>query len=103
MTEPVHTGLGASALLKVAEAAAKDIYTKTTGVAQKSLDKLLVQFGVGFKKYVDRNYRKCRFVKNLLHRIDVKVKRGLSLGQVSFATPGHQHMVLVGSIEPLRL
>jgi predicted NACHT family NTPase len=42
----------------------------TKRIAAGALDKLLVEFGSGFEKYIDRNYHKCRYVKTLLHRID---------------------------------
>jgi hypothetical protein len=70
MPEPVHTALATKALTKVAETAAKEAYSKTKGIAKSSLDKMMVEFGIGFKSYIDRNYERCRYVKTLLHRID---------------------------------
>jgi hypothetical protein len=70
MPDPIQGSLAIRPLTKVAEAAAKDIYAGTKRIAAGALDKLLVEFGSGFEKYIDRNYHKCRYVKTLLHRID---------------------------------
>ena len=70
MTEPL-TGVAAAATVKkIAEAAAHDIYSGTASAARQAIDRLRVQFGVGFSKYIDRTYTKCRYVKTILHRID---------------------------------
>ena len=70
MPEPIQGSLAIQPLTKVAEAAAKDIYSGSKRIAAGALDKLLVEFGSGFEKYIDRNYQKCRKVKTLLHRVD---------------------------------
>src|ERR1700754_4040014 len=71
MPDVVIPGAAAvAAVKKVAEEAAHDIYGKTKSAAGKTIDKLLVQFGTGFSKYITRTYNKCRFVKTILHRID---------------------------------
>jgi hypothetical protein len=59
-----------AAAKKAGEAAAEDIYKNTTSVAKGVRDKLLVEFGAGFSKYLKRNYERCKFVKTLLHRVD---------------------------------
>ena len=70
MPEILSSAAAAAAVKKVAETAANDIYVGTTSAARKALDKLLVQFGVGFSTYIERTYSRCRFVKTILHRID---------------------------------
>jgi predicted NACHT family NTPase len=70
MSDPVQASIATKAITKVAEEAAKDAYSATRGLAKDSFDKLMVEFGAGFKKYIDRNYEKHRLVKTLLHRID---------------------------------
>jgi hypothetical protein len=59
-----------AAAKKAAEIAAQEIYVHTTSAAKASLNRLLVEFGVGFSKYLRRNFDRCRFVKTLLHRVD---------------------------------
>jgi hypothetical protein len=70
MPEPLHTALATKAITKVAETAAKEVYSTTKGLAKQSFDKMMVEFGVGFTSYINRNYERCRYVKTLLHRID---------------------------------
>jgi hypothetical protein len=70
MPDPVQTTIATKAITKVAEEAAKEAYSATKGLAKSSLDRVMVEFGVGFKQYIDRNYEKYRYVKTLLNRID---------------------------------
>jgi hypothetical protein len=59
-----------TALTKVADSFAKELFQVAKGIAAKSIGKLQAEFGIGFETYVQRNQNKCRFVKTLLHRID---------------------------------
>lgn len=70
MVGVISAAAAAAAAKKTAEAAAQDIYSGGKAVAKQVLDKLLVEFGVGFSKYIERTYEKCRYVKTILHRID---------------------------------
>lgn len=62
--------IGTAALSKVADSFAKELFQSAKVVAAKSMGKFQAEFGLGFEKYVQRNQKKCRFVKTLLHRID---------------------------------
>lgn len=66
----IAEGFAVAGVKKAAQAAAKDIYSNSKSLARNTLDKLLVEFGAGFNKYLNRNYERCRYVKTLLHRID---------------------------------
>jgi hypothetical protein len=70
MPDPIQTTIATKAITKLAEEAAKEAYSTTKGFAKSSLNKLMVEFGVGFKQYIDQNYEKYRYVKTLLHLID---------------------------------
>jgi predicted NACHT family NTPase len=70
MPEVTSVATAAAAIKKVAETAAQDIYSGSASLARHAIDKLRVQFGVGFYRYTERTYSKCMSVKTILHRID---------------------------------
>jgi predicted NACHT family NTPase len=47
-----------------------DLVTATVDSARGQAEKLLVEFQIGFGKYLERNYERCSKVKTLLHRYE---------------------------------
>lgn len=65
--------LGAAVLagvLTAVKSISEEILRASGNAAKREFEKLLVDFEIGFKKYVQRNYEKCSRVKTLLHRYE---------------------------------
>jgi NACHT domain len=63
-------GASAAVLKKIADKASDDIFNATTDAVAEKLNRLKVDFQIGFERYIERNYTRCSQVKTLLHRTE---------------------------------